>query len=242
MMRFIHEKVYHVMFRIGDMAAQDNPGTYTIDADLPLTIRVFDLGGGVADGAGASGRIRSGDIVCVPLVAFMEGILDPRIRWNQPRPVSAKGFMSVLGEGLAGPPPEARGVGSTSYAVVSDRYMNFSTKAGYHFSTADVYCGQSQNKNYIHFRFAGGAAGEERRMRRVRFISEVLTSLDFSVKLRGDHLVARLEKYGHEFIKTRLKDLGRLTMCSRQLDMLMDSEDSPSFFARMFLGGELERF
>jgi pyruvate,water dikinase len=240
--RFIHEKAYHAMFRIGDQAAEKNPEAFTIEAELPLTIRVFDLGGGLREGAGASGTLKPEDVLSVPMLSFLEGLLDKRISWSRPRPLSAKGFLSVLGQGLAGPPPQAQGVGSASYAVISDRYMNFSTKAGYHFSTVDVYCGHSQNKNYVHFRFAGGGAGEERRLRRVRFLADVLGSLDFKVQLRGDHLVARLEKYEHDFIKARLTDLGRLTMCARQLDMLMDSEESPGFFARIFLKGELERF
>jgi len=172
----------------------------------------------------------------------MEGLLDKRIRWDQPRPISARGFLSVLGESMAGPPAEAQKVGSVSYVVASDRYMNFSTKAGYHFSTVDVYCGESQNKNYIHFRFAGGGAAVDRRSRRVQFLSEVLNSLDFKVQAREDLLTARLEKYDHTFICSRLTDLGRLTMCSRQLDMLMDTDASPQFFAQAFLGGEMERF
>jgi pyruvate,water dikinase len=240
--RFIHEKVYQVMFRIGDLAAQESPAAYTLEADLPLAIHVFDLGGAVGDGAGTSGRVRPGDIVSVPLVAFMKGLTDQRIQWKRPRPVSARGFLSVLGEGLAGPPPRARGVGSASYAAVSDRYLNFSTKAGYHFSTIDAYCGQSQNKNYIHFRFTGGAAGEDRRHRRVQFIAEVLGQLDFKVRTGGDHLAARLEKYDQAAIIRRLTELGRLTMCCRQLDMLMDTADSPRHFAQWFLQGELERF
>jgi hypothetical protein len=31
-------------------------------------------------------------------------------------------------------------------------------------------------------------------------------------------------------------------LCTRQLDMLMDSDDSPDFFAKAFLAGELEKF
>jgi pyruvate,water dikinase len=240
--RFIHEKVYAVMFRIGDQAAQENPVAHPLKADLPLAIQVFDLGGAVADGAGASGFLRPEEIVSVPLVAFLNGLTDERIQWKKPRPVSARGFLSVLGEGLAGPPPSARGVGSASYAAVSDRYLNFSTKAGYHFSTIDAYCGQSQNKNYIHFRFSGGAAGEDRRFRRVQFLAEVLGHLDFKVTTGGDHLVARLEKYDQGAIVCRLTELGRLTMCCRQLDMLMDSDESPQQFAQWFLKGEFERF
>jgi pyruvate,water dikinase len=240
--RFIHEKVYHVMFRIGDMAANSGTGALTIDVNLPLAIHVFDLGGGLCQGAGTAGRIKPGDILSVPLLSFLDGLLDPRIVWNRPRPVSARGFLSVLGQGIAGPPPEALGMGNASFAVISDRYMNFSSKAGYHFSTVDVYCGQSQNKNYIHFRFAGGGAGEDRRLRRVHFLAEVLDRLDFRIQLRSDHLVARLEKYERDFIQTRLTDLGRLTLCSRQLDMLMDSDNSPHYFAQMFLEGKLESF
>jgi len=240
--RFIHEKVYQVMFQIGDMAAQSGTGAVTIEVDLPLAIRVFDLGGGLREGAATSGRVTPEDILCVPMTAFLAGFRDRRIVWNKPRPVSARGFLSVLGQGIAGPPPEALGVGAASYAVISDRYMNFSTKAGYHFSTVDVYCGQSQNKNYIHFRFSGGGAGEDRRLRRVRFLAEVLGQLDFRIHLRGDHLAARLEKFDRDYIRARLADMGRLTLCSRQLDMLMDSDSSPHYFARMFLQGEFQAF
>jgi hypothetical protein len=36
--------------------------------------------------------------------------------------------------------------------------------------------------------------------------------------------------------------MGRLTMCSRQLDMLMDSDSSPDFFAGAFLSGDMDKF
>jgi len=181
-------------------------------------------------------------ITCVPLRAFLAGMLEERIRWNQPRPVSMRGFLSVLGESISGPPAESRQIGRLSYAIASDRYMNFSTKAGYHFSTVDTYCGESQNKNYVHFRFSGGAADPERRERRIRFLKTVLLALDFKVQARGDLLTARLDKYGAETIRARLVALGHLTLCARQLDMLMSSEASPDFFARAFLAGEWEKF
>jgi pyruvate,water dikinase len=148
----------------------------------------------------------------------------------------------VLGAGIAAPPHEAREVGRHSYAVFSDRYMNFSTKAGYHFSTVDTYCGASLSKNYIHFRFDGGGAAPDRRARRVQFLSTVLRALDFAAQPRGDALVARLEKYDRETIQSHLRQLGRLTLCARQLDMLMDSDESPEFFARAFLAGDFATF
>ena len=240
--RFVHEKVYEVMFRFGEMTAGSRQSSFKLDVRLPLDIRVLDLGGALSDGSAQKGLLKPQDVVSAPIQAFLEGLMDGRIKWDQPRPVSARGFLSVLGQSMAGPPAHIQKVGSVSYVVASDRYMNFSTKAGYHFSTVDVYCGESQNKNYIHFRFAGGGAAIDRRSRRVQFLSEVLSHLDFRIMAMDDLLVARIEKYDRYFICARLTDLGRLTMCCRQLDMLMDSDDSPRFFARAFLNGEMERF
>lgn len=242
MTRFVHEKAFEGMFHFGDAAATDRQNSWRLEAPLPIDIRVFDVGGGVASDAPASGRISARDILSVPMLAFLEGMLDGRISWNKPRPVSVKGFMSVLGESMAGPPPDAQQLGRLSYAILSDRYLNFSTKAGYHFSTIDTYCGRSANKNYIHFRFSGGAADELRRRRRLRFIRRVLEALDFRVEASGDILHARLDKYEPELIRQRLADLGRLTLCARQLDMLMGSEESPEHFAQAFLAGRFDDF
>ena len=76
----------------------------------------------------------------------------------------------------------------------------------------------------------------------MKFLATVLGQLDFKVQSRGDILVARLEKYEHDFIRSRLSELGRLTLCARQLDMLMDNDASPDFFARAFLAGQMEKF
>ena len=240
--RFVHEKAFEVMFHYGDLASTDTHHARTLAVRLPISIHVFDVGGGLRDGLPDGNEIAAADVASEPLQAFLSGTLDPRLRWDKPRPLSARGFLSVLGESMAGPPPEALKVGRASYAIVSDRYLNFSTKAGYHFSTIDTYCGASLNKNYIHFRFAGGAADSSRRARRVRFIDTVLSHLDFRVQTRADLLVARMQKYDRDTILARLVVLGRLTMCTRQLDMLMDSDGSPDFFARAFLADEMEKF
>lgn len=237
--RYVHEKAFEVMFHYGDVADADATGSARLEAKLPIIVELFDVGGGIRE---HGSRIGPEQILSVPMKAFLEGLLDSRIRWDLPRPVSMRGFFSVLGESMAGPPARSSEIGRVSYAIVSDCYMNFSTKAGYHFSTVDTYCGRSVNRNYIHFRFLGGAADQERRQRRVRFVSNVVSALDFEVKIRGDTLVARLDNYNSESIQSRLISLGRLTLCARQLDMLMDNDSSPDLFARAFLEGEWEKF
>jgi pyruvate,water dikinase len=83
---------------------------------------------------------------------------------------------------------------------------------------------------------------EERRRRRIRFISAVVSALDFTVQVKGDTLIASFDKYPAEVIQSRLVSLGRLTLCARQLDMLMDSDSSPDIFAKAFLAGEWHKF
>jgi pyruvate,water dikinase len=234
--------VFESIFWFGDRASKSQKFAPKLEGHLPYDIFLLDVGAGLAEGAGSEGRVPLSDIRSAPLKAFLEGLLDERNKWDKPRSVSASGFLSVLGGGIAGPPPVAQGVGNRSFAIISDRYMNFSTKAGYHFNTVDTYCGKSLNKNYIHFRFEGGGANEIRRIRRCRFISLVLENRDFRVQRRGDMMVARLEKYDRESMLARLADLGRLTLCTRQLDMLMDNDDSPDFFAKAFLAEELDKF
>ncbi len=240
--RFAHEKLFEAMFHLGKKTAETQVVAARLAARLPYDVWILDLGGGLTHGMETPGQVFPSDILSFPMKAFLDGFLDPRIRWDQPRAVSGRGFLSVLGESMAGLPPEVRGVGKASFAAVSDRYMNFSTQAGYHFNTVDTYCGQSLNKNYIHFRFTGGGAQEARRARRCRFLSSVLTGLGFKVQCRQDVIVARLEKYDREFLSSRLVELGRLTLCARQLDMLMDTDASADFFAKAFLSGEMERF
>jgi pyruvate,water dikinase len=257
--RYVHEKTFEVMFRCGDAASTDMRARVLAER-LPFTVHVFDVGGGLRDEPASADALRQpepghsasqdashdvvrvDDIACAPLRAFLAGLMDTRVRWDRPRPVSARGFLAVLGERMAGMPGEALDVGGASYAIIADRYMNFSTKAGYHFSTIDTYCGRSLNKNYIHFRFTGGAADEARRLRRIRFVQNVLVALDFRVQTRSDLLVARLDKFDREAIISRLTVLGRLTICCRQLDMLMDAETSPDFFSRAFLADDMGRF
>jgi pyruvate,water dikinase len=240
--RYVHEKVFETMFYLGDKAALTAEDTHILEGNIPYIVHILDVGGGLAQRDEPKRKVGYSDILSVPMKSFLEGLSDRRIMWDKPRAVSAKGFMSVLGESIAGLPAEVQGVGRVSFAIIADRYMNFSTKAGYHFNTVDTYCGKNINKNYIHFRFEGGAASEVRRARRCQFLNRVLSALDFKAQCRGDVLVARIEKYDSELLRARLVDLGRLTLCSRQLDMLMDSDDSPEIFARSFLAGEMDKF
>lgn len=102
----------------------------------------------------------------------------------------------------------------------------------------DAYCGQSVNKNYITFSFKGGAADDVRRNRRVRAIAEILAGLDFNVEVAGDRVDARLQKHDGGLIEARLDAVGRLLQFTRQMDMLMGSEEAVEAVVKCFLEGD----
>lgn len=235
-MRFIHERSYAEMFQISDLAADQGGLALKLAAPIPLDLYLIDLGGGVVEPHGR--RVRPEEILSLPFKTLLDGMLNPAVNSQEPKPVNLRGFFSVMGEQLMGPPPDqGQRFGDKSYALVSDRYLNFSSRVGYHYSVLDAYCGPLANENYITFSFKGGAANETRRVRRVRAIAEILRALDFSVEVVGDRVTASFRKDVLDEVISRLDQLGRLLQYTRQMDMLMTSEDSVQQLARCFLDG-----
>jgi len=146
------------------------------------------------------------------------------------------GFWSVMGRQLLDPPRlGSERFGDRSYAIVSDVYLNFSSRVGYHYSILDSFCSANPAKNYINFEFKGGAADERRRHRRVRVIQRVLVELGFWVDAVGDRVTARLSKQTADLVARRLGTLGRLLIRTRQMDMLMADDAMVEKMAARFL-------
>jgi pyruvate,water dikinase len=80
-------------------------------------------------------------------------------------------------------------------------------------------------------------------MRRVRFLSLVLQHLNFRVEAKEDSLTARADGLGSAALEEKLEILGRLMMVSKQLDMVMLSDDEAERYYQEFItsGYNLER-
>jgi pyruvate,water dikinase len=180
------------------------------------------------------------NIASVPFKALLRGLTHPALQEQGPRPIQFNGFFSVMREQMLSAPQAVERFGDRSYAIISDKYINFSSRVGYHYSVLDSYCGQTVNKNYITFSFKGGAADDVRRNRRARAIALVLKALDFSVDVMGDRVDGRFQKHECPFIEERLDIIGRLLQFTRQMDMLMNSEVSVEGVAKCFLEGNYE--
>ena len=234
-MRYAHELSYHEMFAISDSAVDAGGVALKLKAPLPIDLHLIDLDNGTTV-APTARNVTPEEIVSAPLKALLSGMLRPDVVFRKPRPINMGGFMSVMGQQMINSPAGER-FGDKSYAIISDRYMNFSSRVGYHYSVLDSYCGNTVSKNYISFSFQGGAAGEVRRVRRIRAIALVLEELGFTVTVQGDAVKSRFQKYPKEDIADRLDQLGRLLQVTRQMDMLMISDDAITQFKEDFMNG-----
>lgn len=238
LMRFVHEKSYSEMFKLSDSVTEGEAGAASrFRGAVPLDLYIIDLGGGLRDPSAKF--VTQDDVISTPLRYVIAGMLNPAVQSREPRPVNMHGFLSVMGNSMAGG-NKAGGdrFGDHSYAIVSDNYLNFSSRVGYHYAILDCWCGKTLSKNYIRFEFAGGAAGSVQRERRVRCIGCILTELGFTVSVLGDRIQARYQKYPRDNMLPRLDQIGRLLIMTRQMDMLMTSEAAVQEYAHRFLNGQ----
>jgi pyruvate,water dikinase len=237
-MRFIHEKSYEEIFQLGDLVTDRGQLSVRLKANIPIDLYLIDLGGGLSVDATQVSKVTPAEILSAPLSAIVTGMLCDDLQCQGPRPIHVGGLFSVMSNQWLSPPNiGAERFGDRSYAIISDRYLNFSSRVGYHYSILDCYCGQTAAKNYINFQFKGGAADALRRNRRVRVIEKVLVERGFVVNIAGDRVTARMDKYEAAVLKKELDQIGRLLIYTRQMDMLMHSELLVDKLAECFLKG-----
>jgi Phosphoenolpyruvate synthase/pyruvate phosphate dikinase len=239
--RFCHEHSYSEMFQISDLASKSYGWSLKLDVSLPIDIHLIDLGNGLEIGTDTRrSSVKVEQIASVPFRSLLQGMLNKKVHNTEPRPINFAGLLSVMREQTLCPGHIGQRFGDRSYAIIADKYLNFSSRVGYHYSVVDAYCGDTINKNYITFTFKGGAADSVRKNRRVRAISRILEEEGYKINVKADKVDARLQKYPKSFMETRLDSLGRLLIFTRQLDMLMATEESVEWAARNFLYGNYQ--
>lgn len=229
--RYAHEFSMREMFKLTENEVQDGAEVADLESDLPIQVRVLDLGGGLKRGWGR--KVRPAQIVSQPFKAFWEGLT--AMRWPQAKPEGVKSFTSVFVNTEAEVAQGAAPYRDQSYVVLSQNYMNFSIRLGYHLSTVEAYISDQINDNYLTFSFRGGGSTPERVERRVRLIEAIIDRLDLNYQRKGDLLEARLAKYPPAQMAQRLVLLGKLTLYTKQLDMVLFSEGIVDWYIKDFL-------
>ncbi len=240
--RFCHEMAIWEMFNLNDYRKlSDKKIAFRLESGIPLGIYIIDLGGGL-DADVSEHIVRPDRILSVPMKALWRGMSTPGIRWSGARPIDLKGFLSVWANTMYDSAKGERQLGDNSYAVVSANYLNFGSRLGYHFTTLDSVCGDNLNDNYILFRFKGGAADIERRVRRTRFVGDILAHYQFEIDQKEDLLHAWVKKMPRGSTEDLLAVVGRLIGCARQLDVVMDGEATVERCEQAFINENYEFF
>lgn len=229
--RFCHEMAMHEMFKITSTPSDEIGETRKLIAGIPLVSYLIDLGGGIIEDAPKV--LKPEHLTSEPLKAFFKGLV--AANWPQAKPVDAGGFLGMLAHTASIPEEELQRTGEKSFSFISGNYMNFLLRLGYHLSTVEAFASNNINDNYIRFFFKGGGAVAERRLRRVRLISEILKSMDFKVKIVDDVVDAIITKYKKHFIEDKLEILGRFTAFTKQLDMVLYNDTITDFYIQDFI-------
>ena len=219
------------MFNLsGEQDSSTDTPTIDLVAGIPVGVHILDIEGGVREHVK---KASFEDILSIPLLALLKGMKS--MRWPGPPPVDAKGFLGMLAHSASVPEEQLKETGKKSFAVVSGNYVNFSIRLGYHFSMIEAYAGENINDNYIKFFFKGGGAALDRRLRRVRLITEILKKMGFRVSIKEDVINAMLTKYKQSTIEKKLEIMGKLTAYTKQLDMAMFNDAVTDMYVEQFI-------
>ncbi|MBF0316664.1 MAG: hypothetical protein HQL04_00690 [Nitrospirae bacterium] len=235
--RFAHEKAMMEMFSMTELPSlQDSFGAVRVVAGIPIDLYAIDLGGGIN---ATTRAIAPEHITSEPFNAFFKGMLS--MRWPQARPFDVSGFMGMIAHSASMSEADYDEIAKRSFAFISSHYMNFSIRLGYHLSTVEAFAGEHINDNYIRFHFKGGGSTTDRRLRRVRLISEILRHMHFDmVRVREDVIDAAVLKYKKSSIEKRLTMLGKLTVYTKQLDMVMYNDTITDSYIEDFVEDHIE--
>jgi len=221
-LRYCHETALNEMFALaGKNRLKSVKNIFRITTELPVSLYVLDIIGNTIKG-NHTGNISADLVASLPFQKLWQGMSDPDVNWRGPQQeIQAKDLLSAM---LRNPVPETEFLDTRSYAVVTQEYLNLSLSMGYHYIVLDCYLSHDTFSNYIALSFKGGAAATEKRTLRVRFISEVLSHMEFQVTTSGDFLKARLKSKTSEEFGKKLYTIGQLFGVSRFLDLAMSDE------------------
>ena len=237
LIRFCHQATVEAMFDIGDRALRSGEQLRRLVSPVPIDCRILDLGGGLKPQTNGE-KVGLEEVACRPMRELWKGMTDPRLQWNQQRPITLRGFMSAVVDYSFDLDVRLRPMGEPSYAFITSEYLNLNSRIGYHFSTVDARICEPIELNYASFRFAGGSTGIEQRSRRAMLIRRLLEVFGFETDCRADLVNARIRHRSPGEMDEAVFRVGLLMAYVNHLDMALVSDAIARSYEEAFLAGD----
>ena len=229
--RFAHQKAVVEMFRTAQNLSKKHVGI-RLDTDIPLELDLIYIDKDPEETKDIK-SLKIDDVESCALRAFWGGVLEEGWPFKPARP-NVEGFRSVVsGKGSSDQP--AKQFSQISFAILSSEFMVLSLKMGYHFSTIEAMCTKEPNKNYIKLQFKEGGASPDRRKRRIKLVSDIISKLGFLNHGRDDFLDSTVSYESQDSMFFKLRMLGRLSMMTKQLDMTLTNDAITKWYTNEFL-------
>jgi pyruvate,water dikinase len=231
-LRFAHEKSVYEMFSLGGRRRRGRKGVKKLLSEIPINVRLLDVGEGLRPEAGAKRMVPLEEVVSAPFRSLWKGLGHPDLYWDPKLKHFDWKEFDRISAGIV--PLDSLG----SYAILSSDYLNLNIHFGYHFVVLDTLCSDDYRNNYIMLRFAGGGGEPHSRSLRVKFLGEILSNLGFRVQIKGDLIEAQFTRDDKATLEAKLEKVGLLLGCTRLLDLVLKDEKDVETSVSRFLNGD----
>ncbi len=229
--RFAHQRGTEAMFSsAGDMDNVDAV-SFRLKSNIPLQVNIISIDREIAI-TEKNRYVTIDEVESEPMKMFWKGVL--KEGWpSQRAAVDMKGVMGMmLTTASQANMPEFR---EQSFAIVGREYMLCNLRMGYHLSRIEAMATDEPSKNFLRMQFKRGGTTRERRIRRIKLITDILAPLGFENTTRGDFLDAKLTYDSKHNILHKLYLLGRLTILTKQLDMALTNDKITQWYTQDFM-------
>jgi pyruvate,water dikinase len=229
--RFAHQKAMDEMFSSAKRLDHKERIGLRLKTEIPLEVYIIYIDQDLPASEGRR-QVDEKEIESLPMRAFWAGIR--KEGWVAEAPaINGKGRISVLA--ISPSEPDRGEFSECSFAILGKEYVVISVGLGYHFTTVEAMCTSEPSKNYIRIQYKGGGASLDRRIRRVRLITDLLSKLGFEHSGQSDFLDSSVAYLDSTNILRTLEILGRITMVTKQLDMALSNDVIAQWYTGDFL-------
>jgi len=224
--RFAHQKAMDEMFAVSSGLKGRQEVGVLLKSSIPLRVKIIYIDREYDEYA-LKKHISEDEMNSIPMTAFWNGIRAEG--WPSQTPTKdVKGFKGVVGSTVGKADPN--GFSESSFAVLGKTYMMLSLRMGYHFTTLEVMCTEDSSRNFIRMQYKEGGATIDRRIRRIKLISDVLLAMNFENHSRADFLDTLITYCDRDTIEQKLTLLGRLIILTKQLDMALSTDQVTEWY------------